>query len=176
MKLTWWRSLLVVLLCLPSLVMGWLIGLISLLGFAKSPKPDAEFPFVLTVVWRPWFAERWKYSTTIGFFIGKHPSTLLQKNERTLKHERVHIRQLIDRGILADMLALCALFVNFELAFAFWLTAPFWQIPNFLGALLRGGHIYRDAEHERSAYGQTDLGTHGEDSWLDDHLSKPRTF
>ena len=178
MKLSWWRTLLIVMLCFPSLVMGWVIGLISLLGFAKSPKPDDEYPFVLTVVWRPWFAERWKYSTTLGFFMGMHPKTLTQATGRTKKHERVHIRQLIDRGILADILAALAVFVNVDLAFALWLTAPVWQLPNFLGALLRGGHIYRDAEHERSAYAGTNTieERHVGKNWLEIFAEEKRGF
>lgn len=175
----WWRILLVILTCLPATVVGWLVGGLSLITFiAKKPRLDPEMPFVLVVTWRDWFARFWKYSTTISFFIGMHPNADPRDDGRTRKHERVHVRQIIDRALLADVLALFAVFVDPWLGLAVWFTGPIYQLPNFLGVLLRGdGHIYRDAEHERSAYAQTDTRRlEQNESWLDDHLSRDRDW
>jgi len=173
LRVTSWRFWLVVLLCLPALVVGWLVVLLAMLcGLARfAPSLDAELPFVLTVPWRDWFAKVWKYSTTISFGMGIHP----RSGVRTQKHERVHVRQVIDRSLLAGVLALIALPVDPWLSLGLWVSAPVWQLPNFLGVLVRGdGHIYRDAQHERSAYAQTDEKDRGATSWLDDHTSRPR--
>ena len=40
-----------------------------------------------------------------------------------------------------------------EIAPNVWLCSPLYSAACWIGAVLRGGHIYRDAEHERSAYG-----------------------
>jgi hypothetical protein len=80
---------------------------------------------------------------------------------------------------------------NFLFGFFLWTSGGLWQLPNFLTAMLRYGHLlswptvgsfgdrlkafigslflqiaYRYSEHERSAYAQTDIGADGL-SWSD---------
>ena len=183
----WWRVILIVLFCLPEALLGWIVGGLSLALFmSKKPRVDPEMPFVLIVTWRDWWGKIWKYSTTISFFIGMHPkSEASQKTDddptgefgRTRKHERVHVRQIIDRALLSVTLALIILPVDPWLAFGIRFGGPLYQLPNFLGVLLRGdGNIYRDAQHERSAYAQTDIHSGSGDAWLDRHLAKPRVW
>jgi len=176
LRVTSWRFWATLVVCLPAFVVGWLVVALAMLtGLARfSPSLDAELPLVLTVPWRAWWAKRWGYSTTISFGMGIHPDS----GARTRKHERVHVRQVIDRSLLATVLALATVWVDPWLALGLWVSAPLYQLPNFLGVLIRGdGHIYRDAEHERSAFAQTDEKNLGAGvSWLDDHVSKPREW
>lgn len=168
-----------------SLLLGYLwIAAAVLFFFAHRPRWDTD-TWRLRAQWRPRFAKRFKFSTTVGAII-YHPSHLEHPEvfERLRQHELVHIRQFDDESI--------ALFFGFGLyglhlvIQSWWFTAPAllfgFVLSNYvgrsLGAWLRGGHIYRDAEHERSAYAQTDqirVSMVGK-SWLEDHLSRPREF
>jgi len=152
---------------------GWLFPLLMIcLGAAK----DLRFigNGVLAATWRPWAAKLWKYSTTLS------RGMVLQADvdERILKHEFVHVRQVEDRLVLALSLALVVSVTTWDWWWMLlWPTGVAWQLPNFLTAVLRDGHVYRDAEHERSAYAQTDQRLrHNGVSWLDDHLSRKRKF
>lgn len=178
LRRTSWRFWAVVVLCWPLVVAGWgFVALGMLLGFMEfKPQWDEELPFVLKAPWREWFAKRYKYSTTVSFGMGIQPGLL--SDAALLKHERVHVRQGIDRCLLAFMVASIALAVDPWLALGIWGSAPAHQLPNFLGVLVRGdGHVYRDAQHERSAYAQTDeWAVPPGKSWLDDHLSRPRVW
>lgn len=169
-------------LTLPAFVLGYLYVLFFTAIFAaKDLKFDKEM-WTLTATWRPWVTKFWKYSTTLSYGIIYQPGV----SPRTIKHEHVHVRQVQDRCTLAFFLGLAALITGLAtmsaplcwFALGLWLTGPIYQVPNFLTAVLRGGHVYRDAEHERSAYAQTDLDLDGPDgkSWLDTHLSKERKW
>jgi len=168
---------------IPSAVLyGWTVVALALaLFFAHKPK---FAPYgVLTAVWRPWWAKIWKYSTTFGKGIIYHPriadDTPDVINNRVEKHEMVHVRQAEDRILLALLIGVTVTIVtgNWILGLALWVSGTAWQLPNFLTAVLRGGHIYRDTEHERSAYSQcTERGRKDGQSWLDDHLSRPRDW
>lgn len=112
------------------------------------------------------------YSQTFGRGMVMRPDA----SPRLKSHEYVHVRQFEDVVLTALVVAVVVALGTLN---AWWLllwpSGFAWMLPNFLGAVLRGGHIYRDAEHERSAYAQTDVVT-GQWSWLDDHVSRPRSW
>lgn len=172
-----------VILTLPSMLLGYLFVVAALLFFfAHRPRWDTDTTR-LRAQWRPWFAKRFKFSTTMGAIIYnpnhfEPPETF----ERLRQHELVHIRQFDDESVaLFFGLGLYGLHVIIQ---SWWFTAPVLlfglvlsnYVGRSLGAWLRGGHIYRDAEHERSAYAQTDTHHTRGVSWLEDHLSRPRKF
>lgn len=162
------RKIAYVPLVLFSLIIGsvWIL-LTTAFGLAHRVRWNSEH-LRFGNQWRPCFAKRWKFSTTIGA-VTLHPSHL--RNPRLWEHESVHIRQFDDQSIAAWFMVPAVYFL------------PIWTVPvslvlciyigSSLGAWLRGHHIYRDAEHERSAYAQTDRQIDGK-SWLEKHLSKPR--
>lgn len=166
---------------LPSAVLiGWIVVILSLVFFFAH-KPKLAPYGVLTATWRPWWAKRWNYSTTIGRGILYHPIVadgtphIIDSNVE--KHEMVHIRQAEDRILLALIIGTIVFLVtgNWILGLALWVSGMAWQLPNFITAPLRGGHVYRDTEHERSAYAQCHRRLDGT-SWLDRHLKNKRTW
>ena len=154
--------------------LGWLFPLLAVVCYFARDLRLAE-DGVLVATWRDWWASRWKWSTTLGAGMCMHPS----HGARTHAHERVHVRQ-------SEVLALGGLLVAVVVSIAaergWWLLILWPAVPllvragSFAGALLRGGHIYRDAEHERSAYAQTDHREGKVGSWLEEHESRPRTW
>ena len=149
---------------------GWVL-LMKLIGAAE--KLRWEKTLVLTAQWRPWAAKRWKYSTTLGrgiVYHGEWRSLPGLVYSRIQSHEHVHVRQIEDLMMLSFLVGLAvALYTGqWGLGAALWWSGGLWQVPDFITALLRGGNAYRDSEHERAAYGQTDLGPDGK-SWLDTH-------
>lgn len=114
----------------------------------------------------------WDYSTTIGrgivFQPGSRRARLGDPLTRTERHERVHVRQTEDLMLTSLLVALGTFCYQRDLwlsAFV-WFSGGFWQAGNFLTAVLRGGDAYRDSEHERGAYAQTDILAGG-GSWLE---------
>ena len=161
----------------PSFL-GYLFPLV-MVGVFAARELRFEDNAVLAATWRPWVTKFWKYSTTLSRGMVFQPGA----SDRMLAHEQVHVRQVEDRLVLALLISIIWAVADgnglesWALHLAVWSSGILWQVPNFLMALLRGGHVYRDAEHERSAYAQTDLIGRGEDrSWLDEHLSKPRSW
>ena len=153
--------------------LGYLFPLLMVGVFAAE---DLRFEDdgVLTATWRPWVEKFWKYHTTLA-------RGMVFQNDATPKgvqHEHVHVRQQEDRVFLALILALVVSIVSLNPWWMFlWVSGVLWQVPNFLMAVLRGGHVYRDSEHERSAYAQTDLkGRSQRQSWLTDHENEEQRF
>lgn len=154
-----------------------------------------KWPFGHAVVDRSTNTESrtlWKYGTTFGYAIVYHPDALrgdttVEADTRQERHEDVHVRQGQDESVLGFLVGLSvAIAINVIVrevsgdwqaanqygarAWAgIWISSIFWRAPNFLTAWLRGGHPYRDAEHERSAYAQTDTFCEPGKSWLEDH-------
>lgn len=165
----------------PSILVGWGYVLLFTAAFAAHSWSFDKENLVLSAVWRPWVAKFWKYSTTVSRGIIYHPVSAA--NARIREHEMVHVRQVEDRVLLALVLGIVAASLvaaqasPFFTFLGFWVAGVAFQLPNFLGAVLRGGHVYRDSEHERSAYAQTDIHhTSNGKSWLQDHLSRPRDW
>lgn len=164
----------------PMLVVGWSYVLLFTILFAAHQWRLDKETLVLSATWRPWVTKIWKYSTTISRGIIYQPSAV--SDERTQQHEGVHVRQVEDRSLLGLILGVVVAVLLAVDANPWWSLLGFWvasvafQLPNFLGAVLRGGHIYRDAEHERSAYAQTDLHHMKDESWLTTHQEKNRTW
>ena len=167
-------------LSLPAFLLGYLYVLLFTAVYAAHQWEFDRESWTLTATWRPWITKFWKYSTTLSYGIIFQPGT----NSQIKEHEAVHVRQVQDRNTLAFVLALAGFITGLAtssaplcwFAFSIWLCGPIFQVPNFLTAVLRGGHVYRDAEHERSAYAQTDTHHVKDKSWLDTHLSKDRTW
>jgi hypothetical protein len=143
---------------------GWLWLLLCMVtGLAKF---KVEFPvwWLPVGTWRGWWARIWRFSTTIGFAVVLHPN----HGARVRRHEFVHVRQFRDQALLGLMLGGAAFWWGDPcLALALWIGSPLFMVPNFFGAVIGGGDIYRDAEHERSAYGQTDELDGPGSSWLE---------
>ncbi len=138
----------------------------------------------LTAEWRPWFAKIWHYSTTIGRGIIFHPLSNRGKDTtldtRIEFHEDTHVVQLECLMTLSLVLGGVVAAVTGDLVLGFWIhwSGGAWQLPNFLCAVLRHGpepfnadeprswiarvmeSAYRNSEHERSAYAQTDMIGH----------------
>ncbi len=152
---------------LPSFLIGYLcVALFTAIFAAHKLRLRG---WVLEAQWRPWAAKRWHYSTTFGQAVIYQPqwrSEWPAPLTRVEKHELVHVRQNQDYAVLAFLLALFCL-PAWGKALAVWiLGSSLWFVVNGLNATLRGGNPYRDTEHERSAYAQTDLVGEGQ-SWLD---------
>lgn len=179
--------------CMTSSPFRWTLWILSLpwnalvlvagaiTGFwwwaARSWRLDwSEGVPILCGVWRDWIDKDpddpsdtgfWRYSTTFGHVILFQRRHLEGRNgERLQQHERRHVRQLEDEALRAFVLGVIVVVATDDwlLAIALVATAYAHLATNFLSALLRGGNPYRDAEHERSAYAQTDVGPDGR-SW-----------
>ena len=137
-------------LLLPSYLLGWLYVGVMLCGFARKP----QFMLgVLTAEWRPWVAERWLYSTTIGHGVIFHP----RATEKTAAHEFVHIRQFEDATLRGLYLGLFTLIVaDWRALLMCWCLGPTSMMVGWLSGWIRFGDPYRGAEFERSAYEQDD--------------------
>jgi len=113
----------------------------------------------------------WKYSTTLaaGMVLQPDPDPV------TIQHEGIHVRQCRVLVLLGLVLGLIVSGVegNWWWLLGLWLPGglALYKLPGFLVPILEGGHVYRDAEHERSAYAQTDPQAGGK-SWLDYHRSR----
>lgn len=180
----------------PWAVLCWVLVLLScVLQLASFRSLRMENTGILTTYWRPWFAKRWPFSTTLGRGIVYHPShrrTSLEDDERLEKHERIHVAQVEDLMFLSLILGIVVSIKTDDVLFGFlvWFSGGVWQVPNFVTAILRYGHTikspnaslfskiksvlsqvfgiaYRDAEHERSAYAQTDAFPDSDESWSD---------
>lgn len=152
-------------LCLPwTLTVSYpLIGLFCLLGMAESVRWD-NFG-VLTAVWTEKVARKWEYSTTFGRAVVFYPGMrddVRGLSTRVEKHEDVHVRQMEDNAALGFLLfILLATFGHWGLGLFVWWSSGVWLAVCYLTSGVRWGwspdSIYRNAEHERSAYAQTDV-------------------
>jgi len=180
----------------PWAVICWAVVLLAcVLQLASFRSLRMENTGILTTFWRPWFAKVWKFSTTLGRGILYHPShrdPSVEDDERIEQHERIHVAQVEDLMLTSFLVGLSVSIVtgNVLLGFILWVSGGLWQIPNWVSAVLRYGHhvkkpegkgffastksiisqvfdiAYRDSEHERSAYAQTDvLGGSVDESW-----------
>lgn len=132
---------------------GW-VFLFCLIGAAHELRWEPTA--VLTAIWRPWAAKRWRYSTTLGRGIIYHADRRAPRGEpwTTIQdHEHVHIRQVEDLMLLSLCVGstVYAASGKWWLGLLCWWSGGAWQIPGFATAFLRGGNPYRDAEHERHA-------------------------
>jgi hypothetical protein len=157
-----------------TLTIGY--GWILLMRLGAAHKLRWEKTAVLTAEWKPWVVKRWHYSTTLGRGIIYQPGLRADPGTaytRIQEHEHVHVRQIEDLMLLSFVLGLVlGLFTHdWLLGLIVWTSGGMWQLPGFVTAVLRGGNIYRDSEHELSAYAQSDLDLDGPDgkSWLDKH-------
>lgn len=141
----------------PSLVFGMLaLALLGVLGAVGCLRVGQHGAYAIDATWRPWVARFWRYSTTLGLSVIVHPEH--RDLEELRRHEAVHVRQHQDHAFLGAILAIATVWWSREAALLLWLASPAYSAPCWLTAWLRGGDPYRDAEHERSAYGQVAAG------------------
>lgn len=175
----------------PLAILSWFLGALSM-ACLLAHKPRFEGAGILTLKWREWFATgadgkgKWKYSTTLGRTIWFQPDvrgTSASLDERLERHERVHVRQFEDSMVLSFIIGFVVaigMWANVDAAAGFiwwlsiWTSGALWLVPNFLTAGLRYGwkHVYRDSEHERSAYAQTDKICSNCPSWWEHRDAK----
>ncbi len=134
-------------------------ALVFLLSFPFWERPIRPYGGFIIARWRPWFAVRWKYTTTLGFMMGTHDPYAV--SDQLLMHETIHAyRQYVDLNVLAFVLAGCLLpWLGWVGALVLWGTSGMlWLVPNFFTGWVRFGDAYMGSEHERSAYAQTKGG------------------
>ncbi len=169
----------------PWSLVGWLWCVCCCLLFlADIRKLRFHGAGVLTSEWRPWVRKVYPFSTTIGRAIIWLPGHKASSE----RHEQIHLDQIEDLMFLSLTIGIVVAIStgNVLLGFLLWASGGMWQLPNFVMAMLRYGHhvswptegpffqklkkffrdlflgvAYRDSEHERSAYAQTDLGSDG---------------
>ena len=142
---------------LPPLVFGMLaLALLGVLGAVGCLRVGQHGAYAIDATWRPWVARFWRYSTTFGLSVVYHPEHV--GHQEMERHEAVHVRQHQDHAFLGAILAIATVWWSWEAALLLWLASPTYSAPCWLTAWLRGGDPYRDAEHERSAYGQVASG------------------
>ncbi len=137
--------------CAP-LALSWLVGGLLCLFAAERPRFSGR---VLCLRWRPWVANRWHYSTTLGWVVVFHPDS---DARRVRVHEFVHVRQLEDMAAVGCVVGHGLHFAGESVLGAFaWFSSPLWLIVAYLTASLRHGlDWYRQSEPERAAYAQGD--------------------
>jgi hypothetical protein len=160
-------------LALPTAIVGYIwMGLLIITFMADVKSIRFQGAGVITAKTRDW-AKWWGWSTTIGRSILYHPTAYDETPEidnRIEHHEFVHIRQFEDAcvsglvgGLVVSALCIwiCGLSVSqfFGVWMMIWLFSIGSMLTNFLTGPMRFGikGIYRDTEHERSAYAQTDV-------------------
>lgn len=158
---------------LPAVIVGYVWMLLLCLFFvAEWSSLRFQGAGVLIARTRPKVAKFWGFSTTVGRAILYHPVAYdgtPSIDGRTERHEFVHIKQFEDDcfgaffgGLLLATLGWLLLDYDSMQGFAtwtfVWVLGVARMLTNFLTAVLRYGWkgIYRDTEHERSAYAQTD--------------------
>jgi hypothetical protein len=148
--------------------LGWLFPLLAVALFLGHDLRILDGA-VLACTWRPWLiAKGWRWSMTLAAGMCLHPAY----EGRVLEHERVHVRQAEDSALGALPFAIIASIAGGSAWWMLlWPSLMLLQVGAFLGAVLRGGDVYRDAEHERSAYAQTDRRADGS-SWLGDRAAR----
>lgn len=140
---------------------GWVI-LMCLILAAEWESLRFQGTAVLTTQWRKWASKRWNYSTTLGRGVIYHPDHVDDDSAidtRLERHEHVHVRQIEDLMLLSFVIGavVAALTQVWWHGLIVWWSGGAWQLPNFVAAWLRGWDVYRDTEHERSAYSRTDV-------------------
>lgn len=151
------RRIPLAILSAPSLVFGLIsLAVLGLVGAVSCLRVGGSGAWSIDATWRPWVARRWRYSTTLGLSVIYHPEHL--GHQEVERHEAVHVRQHQDHAFLGAILGLAVVWWSWEAALLLWCASPFFSAPCWLTAWLRGGDPYRDAEHERSAYGQVASG------------------
>lgn len=156
---------------------GWAV-LMCLLWAAEWESLKFQGTAVLTTQWRRWAAKRWGYSTTVGRAVIYHPDhgdDDVDIDTRVERHEHVHVRQVEDMMLLSLLVGIvvAALTDVWWHWLVVWWSGGAWQLPGFVTSALRGWHPYRDSEHERSAYAQTDFPLSLGQSWIE-HREKRR--
>ena len=138
---------------LPTLVQSGILLIFVAPIFCRYKAARAEGG-ILWLQWRPWFAKRWKYTTTLGFIAGTHDPWSLSNT--LIKHERIHTFQYQDANLLGLFIGGIACIGDWRWGLGIWASSGMlWLVPNFLTGWIRYGDPYYGSEHERSAYAQT---------------------
>jgi hypothetical protein len=112
---------------------------------------------ILWLQWRPWFAKRWRYTTTLGLIAGTHDPWDI--SGQLVLHEKVHAKQYVDMNLLGACIGGLLCIVDWRWGLGVWASSGMlWLVPNFISGWIRYGDAYMGSEHERSAYAQTKGG------------------
>lgn len=165
---------------LPAALPCWALGMLTVLcGIARDPRWDENY--VLSVVFRPWVQTFWKYSTALPRMVFyQDRDETAAADTRVERHEHIHVFQM-ENNMMVSMLIGKAFMFNGDLLLggAIWVSGALWILMGYLTAGMRYGFKskivggrevggwYRDAEHERSAYAQTDLPFKLGQSWAE---------
>lgn len=145
----------------PALLLFRLLGWVRDIGTERgalvatfTPKWTGQ----LDVNGRP---RRWPYSTTLGHAIAyqeRHRAPKGQPMTLYQQHEHIHREQGEDMALRMFIVGLVVFLVtgNLPLGLVIWFLSYAWLATNFLAAILRGRHPYREASHEEHAYGSDD--------------------
>lgn len=161
-------------LSLPAVIVGYLwLFILCITSVAEWKSLRFQGAGVLTARTRAKLVKFWGFSTTVGRAVLYHPDAYDETpiiDNRTESHEFVHIKQWEDActwgfmggALTAGVAAGIASMSGWEFLaawMAIWCFSVAHPLTNYLTAVLRYGWkgIYRDTEHERSAYAQTDL-------------------
>ena len=148
---------------IPLFIQGYIV---AGLAYCCGLWGRAEFRNgILVCEWRPWFARRWPFVTTIAYAMGAREGG---PSDQTWRHEVVHVRQAEDLVVLSAVVGAIVAIWNPWLGLGLWLSGgPLWQLPNFLTALPRyrsAGRalnmqaweiMYYGSSHELHAYAET---------------------
>jgi hypothetical protein len=165
------RRWLLMLVGLPTLFGSW-AAIVLLVCCGAAHRLRLAPGLLLTGAWRSWADHG--YSVTLGravvFTPRAYDATPVADN-RVEQHELVHVRQAEDENAKSLLLALTVLVAtgNHWLSLCIWCSGGLWLFVHNVAAATRYGvrFAYRDAEHERSAYAQTDPQRVPGTSWLE---------
>lgn len=155
-------SKVMMILAFPAFL-GWLFPILMCLFGLAEWKNLSISNGILFTTWKKDFS----YSTTLarGIVFSNVQNLYERRAERLAWHERVHVRQFEDACLYG--LASCgfsALLGSGWLSLILWPVGMLFLAMNYVSAGFRFGKVglYRDSEHERSAYAQTDWQSDGE--------------
>lgn len=148
------KKILLVVLCLPMYFWGYLLAILGMVLMISVPTGIDKTNFAVTSQWRPWFAKKWRWNTCLAGAIFYQSDA----SPRSVQHERVHISQFQDANLLGLSLAIIWSFARLDgWNLMLWSISSLFMTPGYLGAVLRGRHVYRGCEIELSAYAQTNV-------------------
>jgi hypothetical protein len=145
------------------LVLGW-VWLLIMCVFRRVEWSSLRFQGAGVLVGRKTKKADTGFSTTIGRAMAmsrREYDDTKAFDGPIERHEVVHIKQYEDDVLTALLVGLVAGAAdnNWGLGFGIYVSGVAWMLPNYVTAVMRYGWkgAYRDTEHERSAYAQTDM-------------------
>lgn len=146
------KKILLVVLTLPMYAWGYFLAMLGMIIMFSMPTGIDKQTFAVTSRWRPWVAKRWKWNNALFGAMWFQEDA----SDRSKEHERTHIAQFQDATLLGLVLAIIWSFARLDgWNLMLWAVSPWFLVTTYIGAVLRGRHVYRGAEIERAAYSLT---------------------